>query len=116
MKNKGIHKFLPKWLWDLIMDKECTYHKMIFGVRTFLRNLGLTNANEPTWVALAATLILGKALGLTALPDINAHTTIITTTVTTTINCLCCVLCIVLFVLCVVCCVVLCYVVCCVWA
>jgi hypothetical protein len=59
-----IHRFLPVWLWSLLAQPSATYHQVMLGVRSFARMLGLTSANEPTWLALASVVYIARLQAL----------------------------------------------------
>lgn len=58
---KQVHQFLPKWVWDVLLEPTSSYSQCLLSIKSFCRMLGLTNGNEPTWVCLDATMLLARS-------------------------------------------------------
>ena len=53
--------FLPEWLWNILQDKDASYHAKLFASRKFLRSLGASNLSESSRQRFAVIFYLSHA-------------------------------------------------------
>ena len=56
----NIGNLMPQHLWTLICDPKTPYNQILMGMHKFAASIGLIAANEPTYVLMAAIVLLAQ--------------------------------------------------------